>query len=670
MSPRIPSPPSLQSGLRFLLLVALLVWVAGGYALAQPPDLTKVRRELGRKPLKSLRTCDRLHTYVVDALVDTVVDARYGNGYGWWGCCVPFSSPPAGPEGTGPGDFTTTNNQEAGVDELDLVKTDGAYLYLAQDDRLDIVRSWPAEETAVLGSWPLQGWAEGLFLEAERVFVVSTGTGNAELEPGRWAGTRLAQVDVSRRSSPYTVRSLEVEGYPLGARKIGSRVFVVLSSALPVPSEVWDLVWRDDLGLPVLPHDAGDEEREVAVEIARAILRPEVESILEPLDVNDFLPLVRSEGPEGQQVSTLLGCADVYRPPLTSSLAVLSVLSLDLQSFELEGRFDSVGILADGLSLYASSRSLYVSQSGLSWWWGWRPLDLETDIHRFELSDDPTRPVRYAASGTVSGFLLDQFSMGEWQGDLRVASTDFGWWPADTPEQERGNRITVLRDDGRGSLQKIGQVGGIAPGEQIFASRFMGEKGYLVTFEQIDPLFTLDLSDPTAPRVVGELEMPGFSTYLHPIGEDHLLAVGRTGRPDGTIEGLAVNLFDVSDFTRPELAFQEAVEPRRGWAWSEALDDHRAFTYHRDVLSIPASYSIGPGSVTFSGLLVYQIDLEHGIQELGRIDHSGFARVVGGNPSVRRSVYIDDAIYSISDQGIKVNDLHQPDRLLAEVPLP
>jgi len=192
------------------------------------------------------------------------------------------------------------------------------------------------------------------------------------------------------------------------------------------------------------------------------------------------------------------------------------------------------------------------------------------------------------------------------------------------------------------------------------------DKGYLVTFERIDPLFTLDLSDPTAPRVVGELEVTGYSAYLHPMGDDHLLAVGMEATPEGQAVGLSVSLFDVSDFANPRLADRYLIESSdEQWSWSEALSDHHAFTFHRGILSIPA-YIAGTDR-WFGGLVVFSVNVEEGITETGRIDHSDLA---GQNryPMVRRSVYIEDNLYSLSNWGLKVNELYAPAVEIARVP--
>lgn len=274
--------------------------------------------------------------------------------------------------------------------------------------------------------------------------------------------------------------------------------------------------------------------------------------------------------------------------------------------------------------------------------------------------------------------MLNRYSMGEHEGYLRVATTDFGLlWSGQESQEEPASNVFVLSRSGQ-DLDVVGEIRGIAPGEQIYAARFLADRGFLVTFEQIDPLFTLDLSDPTAPALVGELKVPGYSAYLHPVGDDHLLAVGMDGTEDGLITGLAVSLFDVGDMATPALVDSYTLASGDGWSYSEALWDPHAFTYHRDVLAIPAyTWDEGGG---FSGLLLLDVDRVSGLTEIGRIDHQD---MVGeseclheggmdeepldhpcdgdyGYAWMRRGLMIEDNVYSISDYGMKVNDLHDP----------
>ncbi|PUB91876.1 MAG: hypothetical protein DBP01_00010 [gamma proteobacterium symbiont of Ctena orbiculata] len=216
------------------------------------------------------------------------------------------------------------------------------------------------------------------------------------------------------------------------------------------------------------------------------------------------------------------------------------------------------------------------------------------------------------------------------------------------------------------------------PGEEVYAVRFDEEKGYVVTFQQIDPLITLDLSDNRNPLVAGELEVPGFSTYLHPIEEDMILAVGREGR------SIKLSLFDISDFAQPALLYDHLIGSR---SYTEAAYNHHAFTWFEQekMLAIPITEWGQTGTAfdyndIFNGLELFRVTAQAGIQPYAAIDHDIFYKDPNSPnfyypESVRRSFFVaDDAmnsyIYSISGRGLLVNDLAAPDTNLAEIALP
>ena len=612
--------------------------------------------------LQTLDDCDQAHAYLVEVAVERVLEYRYNRWY-----FLPWSGAGGDREAADvPSDYTTNNNQEQGVDELDIVKTNGTHFYATEGDTLHILRSWPAEGTAELATAAAGDSAQGLFLRGDRVLVASQTRNGDDGFLRDSARARLELYDVTDPSDPRVLRTVDIEGWLVDARLIGGDLYAVIRSQIELPGKLWDLAQRDDLGLPDLPWDASEAERERILAEARAILAPYVVELMTEIPIDDLLPQMRDRTPDIPEalIRPLLECSSLYRPAMASNWSVVSIIHLDLDE---AGPVSAVGLLADGWTVYASAASLYVAQTSDWWWWGWgwTPPEMTTTIHLFELDPSLPTPVRYAASGEVDGWLLDQFALSEHNGHLRVATTEFDWWWGSTDGEEPASSVTVLADDGRGNLRKVGHVGGLGPGERIYAVRFIGTKGYIVTFEQMDPLYTLDLSDPTRLEVVGELEVTGFSSYLHPVGEDWLLAVGMEADEEGRILGLAVSVFDVRDFANPTLAHRYLIESGDDtWSWSEALADHHAFTYHRGVLSIPAY--IGGAEGSFSGLLVLGVDPEEGIHELGRVDH----RDLGGgtyDPWMRRSVYIEDALYSLSSAGVKVNHLYNPDVELAKV---
>jgi hypothetical protein len=274
--------------------------------------------------------------------------------------------------------------------------------------------------------------------------------------------------------------------------------------------------------------------------------------------------------------------------------------------------------------------------------------------------------------------VLDRWSLDVWKGDVRVVTTEVGLpepGGGGAPRREPSNRLVVLRADGS-RLRTVGSVGDITPGERLMAARFLGDRAFLVTFEMVDPLLAVDLSDPRDPRLVGELEVPGYSTYLHPYGEDRLLAVGMDGTSTGEVTGFAVSLYDVTDLSAPARLDLLPYESR--WSSSPALWDPHAFLLWEDVLAVPVVGWAPVGDRTWSGLSVVQVTSDDTLVELGRIDHARLAcdaptdGVVPADPAcawtdMRRSLVIEGDLYAVSTAGVSAHPLREPGVILGEV---
>ena len=348
---------------------------------------------------------------------------------------------------------------------------------------------------------------------------------------------------------------------------------------------------------------------------------------------------------------------------------------MDMDTGDIKMSGEATSVMAGSTTVYASSNNLYVAQSSNAWWDGISAIDRVTNIHRFALNGANTE---YAGSGQVDGYMHNQFSMSEYKGMLRVATTYSDWWWGTPTDDERsGNNVFVL-DIEQHQMNQIGAITGLAPGEQIYATRFQGERAFMVTFVQVDPLFTIDLSQPTVPVAKGELKIPGYSSYLHPIGEDHILGVGVDGDWDGGISGVAVSLFDVSDFSDPQQ--QDKLTMECDSTWSEALWNHHAILVHNDTVALPVyGWSWDTDSEYTSGLLVASINTNSGLKQTGFVDHSPLVEAVycpeeedcteSYVPQMRRSLMIEDYLFSISDLGIMVSSMDDPEVSIAEVPL-
>ncbi len=290
-----------------------------------------------------------------------------------------------------------------------------------------------------------------------------------------------------------------------------------------------------------------------------------------------------------------------------------------------------------------------------------------THLHKFDLRDDPTRPL-YVASGTVPGGVIGQFALDERDGFLRIATTENRTTGEDFWRTESVNHLFVLEETADG-LETVGDAGELAKTESITSVRFVGDKGYVVTFLRKDPLFVFDLSNPYEPTMLGQLDIPGFSEYMHPLDDTHLLTIGQDGDANGATGQLALQIFDVSDPTRPRQAHKFSFAGG-DYGYSQAQHDHKAFTYFADrqLLAFPyASSGYGPNGEykPTSTLQVFKVDVGEGFSRLGAVDHSPlFASAPPPcgyyyfGPEVRRGLFIQDKVYSISYGGLVVNDVN------------
>jgi hypothetical protein len=625
-----------------------------------------------RYALQPAQSCQAVEDRIVDSTTEQVLTWRY-NGYAMAEDGA-NGDPSSRGDDDGPTDYTTTNTQEANVDEDDIIKTDGEYIYAVRDNEFVIIESWPADQTKIVARHSLgddtnrnDGWARSLFLRGDRAAVFSQVYDQGTSNDDYFYGTRVTIFDVSDRTNPTVERKLDIEGWMNQGRMIDGDVYLVSNSQLELPSTVWDLAYEDDPRLPERTWNETEAELEQKVDQARPIIRQKVEAALQGTNVADMMPEKRTFDAQGNLLNRqpLYKCSELYLPHMASELGILNVSHFDLD--EPAPGVDSTGLLSRGWQIYASEDNLYVAMSNRWWWWwGWNATQNESFIHKFNLNGPDDRPA-YTATGKVDGWILNQFSMDEHQGNLRVATTDNRWdWDTQTGERtvDGGNHVTVLSQTG-GTLREVGSVRDLAPGERIFSVRMMGDKGYVVTFEQVDPLFTLDLSNPTNPRLMGELKINGFSSYIHPLGDNHLMTIGQDADDEGRVQGVHLQIFDVSDMTNPERTFQEKITTGDWSSWSEAMWDHHAFTYHpdRDMLAFPINiYQWDEyGNDNFSGLLVYRADETNGFQRVGMVNH---ADLVTNNDrwwtSIRRSTFIEDNVYSFSEVGLKVNDLYDP----------
>ncbi|GAA0917539.1 beta-propeller domain-containing protein [Virgisporangium aurantiacum] len=517
------------------------------------------------------------------------------------------------------GGYSGTNNHEAGVDEPDLVKTDGKRIVTVQAGVLRVVDAVTRAQVArvVVASGQQSDYDLGeLLINGDKVLLIGSRYGG--MYRGNPATPQVTLVDLA--GTPRVIGRFALTGSVVDARQVGSTVRVVVRSSPEID----------------MPSDTGTPEA-----YRLALLKAIGEA-----DLADWLPAYSID--DNGSVSTgRIDCSRVAHPTDFTAAAMLTVLTFDLARDTI-GNGDPLTVAADGDTVYSNGPSLYVANDQR-----WRTmsraedgstaLQQRTELYKFDTSK-PGRPA-FVAGGAVDGWLLNQYSMSDWNGHLRVATTTGTTTWGGTGASE--STVYALRQDGR-RLSVVGKVGGLGKGERIYSVRFVGPTGYVVTFRQTDPLYTVDLRDPTKPTVTGELKITGYSAYLHPAGDGLLLGIGQEASEQGRAQGTQVSLFDVRDPAAPKRLAQYHV---RG-AHSEAEFDPHAFLYWpaTGLLVVPLT---GKGGGDRVGALALKVT-GTSITELGFIAHPA---TDNGYPAmIRRSLFIDGTLWTVSPQGLLASD--------------
>jgi uncharacterized secreted protein with C-terminal beta-propeller domain len=565
-------------------------------------------------------------------------------------------------------DFSGTNNQESGVDEADLVKTDGYHIYALNGKQLHIFGVPEFGMLQPVSATNVEGHARQMLVDKDSnravVFSYINVGSLPEGHPLReavgykeddqdwyWRSSFVSKItvfDMADRANLKLVREVYFEGYYQTARKVGSAVNISSYASID-RRELWD--WYQ------LVEDVGKTQTKLLV--AKRI---------KDLTLQDLTPQMYVRTPDGAfrtEGLTNADCRGYFRPYDSHARGFSSLLSFDLLGNEI--KWDADHVVSNYSTFYQSKDRIVLAEAAHSWWWYWSyPDDLDQlNVHVF----DSSRPGKasYIGSGRVEGMLSDQFAIDEHDGAIRLATTTgmfWRWWDDSDDRPEPENHIWVLEPDGD-KYTPVGHVGGIAKGERIMSARFMEDRAVIVTFRNIDPLFTIDLSDNTRPRLVGELKIPGFSTYIHPLGTDKLLTIGVGGDDNGANWRTNVSLFDISDFANPQLGQALQISADSGWSWSEAQWEHKAFQYWapKKLLAIPQStygHTSGGYYRYISKLELIEVDADgNGLRRYGAIDHSPYYMADPDHywsyVDIRRSIFMGEYIYAISDKAISVH---------------
>lgn len=569
--------------------------------------------------------------------------------------------------GSGSKDYSATNVQVQGVDEADIIKTDGRYLYQVNNNRIIIAEVYPADKMNLKSVIKLEGEniipAE-LYLDEQRLIVIGSSDVPIPMKdyqqqsilPGDYHRTyqnstvKMLVYDITDKTDIKKTREIELEGAYLSSRKIGSRLYLVSNRQL----NYYGIYESKEVNDTPSYRDTAVKDSFISIPYGKIGYFPG--SIAPNYMIAAGVDLDRPT--EGMSVSAYLGSGEnIYASAENFYVAVT--------------RYEPISLRPDGPVIYDSAVARK-TVPGTS--------DRETEIYRFTMNGGK---LDYSGKGQVPGSILNQFSMDESKGSFRIATTKgslFG-----EGENISKNNMYVLDKE----LKVCGSIEDIAPGEKIYSVRFMGDRAYMVTFRKVDPLFVIDLKDPRKPVILGALKIPGYSDYLHPYDENHIIGFGKDtielanegwGKPGSTTayyQGMKVALFDVSDVSHPKEKFKEIIGDRG--TDSELLNNHKALLFSREkelmafpvtVMEIEHGDNITEGnmpaygSFSFQGAYVYNLDLENGFRLKAKITHLSDEdyRKAGeywydGSKNVKRIIYIGDTVYTISEDMIRANDL-------------
>jgi uncharacterized secreted protein with C-terminal beta-propeller domain len=568
-------------------------------------------------------------------------------------------------------DYSKTNIQVEGVDEADIIKNDGKYVYAIAQGKLFIVKAFPAESMKIISTIDLNiDTPQELFISSDSTkLLLFANKGYGHTYDNGYAkransyyygyygygGTVVKLFDISNKESPVLEKTIEFNGSYLDSRLIGNNAYFVINS--------YPRVYYAQAAA-----STGNDE-------------------------NSIIPLMKINGIE----SRIASIHEIGIMPRVRPESFVTIASLNLKSQEL----NKETVLGSANNLYSSQNNIYLADQ--VWYYneidynGPVPLGGEigvlvksiyfptwnttekTVVNKFHLDNGK---ILFGGQGTAPGHILNQFSMDEHKENFRIATTVGEVWADPSSPNAAKNNVYIFDKD----MNLVGALEGLAPAEKIYSARFMGDKGYLVTFKKVDPLFVLDLSNPANPKVLGKLKIPGYSDYLHPIDETHLIGIGKDTIASSSdrfawYQGLKMAIFDVSDVENPKEMYKVVIGDRG--TESEAFNDHKAFLHDKEkqLLVIPVSLAEIPeatkqnktpeqesqsptyGEHTFQGAFVFNVSLDKGFVEKGRITHvsseeeqkSGY--YYSSDSQIRRSLFMDNVLYTFSNKMLKANNL-------------
>ncbi|KYK26243.1 hypothetical protein AYK26_05540 [Euryarchaeota archaeon SM23-78] len=575
-------------------------------------------------------------------------------------------------------DYSETNIQVEGVDEADILKTDGNYIYTITGKTLFIIKAYPGEDAEIVSTLEFDNRPASLFVNGDYMAVF----GNyhdldffKEIDFTPRQGMTFFNIyDISDRDDLELVKEYKFEGNYFQARMIGDYVYFITTTGpeyrriYPTPVVIEDVVVRTvpvrDIYYYPIPYDSTQFANIHAIEITD----PDEDVSSKTVAVEGSQNMYMSKNNIYITYTKYINEWDLRRE------IIIDLMEDELTEADKE-LIEKIKITDnDVLSQSEKENKIFqIIQTYINYMDQDERDDFEdkveeelkekleeydymeyTVIHKISVDKDD---ISIGADGKVPGKIINQFSMDEYEDVFRIATTVSGrWWSTLKERTESTNNIYTLDSD----LDVMDEFKGLAEGEQIYSTRFMGDRLYMVTFRQVDPFFVIDLSNPNKIKELGKLKIPGFSRYLHPYDEDTIIGIGRDATETGRTRGLKISLFDVSDVENPEEIAKFVTEER--YAQSTAEYEHKAFLFskEKELLVIPV-YSADyrwdeEGSQGYNGAMVFEIT-RNDIDLRGIIDHSMAAGKYYYGPLVERSLYIEELLYTKSPTLLRINEL-------------
>lgn len=513
-------------------------------------------------------------------------------------------------------DISDTNNQVDGVAEADLVKYNRDYVFAIRNNALQVFKIGRSQLELVYTHQQADINPNQLFLNDDKLVVIGHGIKTQlninhteeELSSSIMPMQRQTVVDVYDISALKSkqlkrLKRYSLAGNYLSGRQIDDYLYLVLNQS-------YGYMWPYDTAITEKGEDASEQTRQFDGKIS-------------------YFP--------GHFEDSMLFTVGI-------NLNQLNLAGFDLQSYL--GYADVIYANQDHLVITSQSYG-----SNL-----WRAAVRYTDIYKFKLD---AGKIEYLASGTVDGYLLNQFSIDEHAGYLRLATTT-----QNVADGKSYNHLNVLDEN----LKMVGQVKDLAPDERIYSTRMMGEKVFIVTYRQVDPFYVIDTAEPTNPKVLGYLKIPGYSNYMHPYDDKTIIGIGmNTVEKNGNIvnDGVKISLFDISDLNNP--VEKDQVIIGSGHSYTDVSYDHKAFLFDKakNIMALPIATYNSQGMQT-KDAYIFSFDNAGMVDLRGVVSQSDLAvakKQYVNRADINRIFYIGDDLYTLSEQWLMISDFNSLERV-------